>query len=254
MPPPRRRILSQLCVTTITALAVVALYLYLSRPREPRLPPRFVTDRLAAPISVAFNNTRLSDAFQSLSHQIGVNIAVDWTSLQSIGNYPDTLVTFELANTSASQVLDEFLLLTLQGSFVWKERDGQIVVSDDATANAPVLRIYDLSPLVKEHLAFCPAHQDDYPQGVGLFQSARFDLASRADAAVGEIMAILQNTIDVDSWIDNGGRIGRMEYAMHRLVIAQTPANHAEIQRILIALGLRDASSTDLSERHGSPP
>jgi hypothetical protein len=248
----RPRTLPQLLVTTLAAVITAALYLYLTRPQAPRVPSRLVADRLAAPMSVSFDKTRLADVFQTLSQQIGVNIAVDWQILEGPGLDRDTSVTFAHA-ASAADVLDALLQEhPFQGNVVWAERDGQIVISDDGIANAPVVRMYDISPLLDEQFNFSPLPQypqHGYPMGVGLFQTSQADSAHPADA----IMNILTSAVDVDSWLMNGGRIGQMEYAMNRLVVSQTPANHAKIQRILVALGLNDGTAVADSDPQGSP-
>jgi hypothetical protein len=44
-----------------------------------------------------------------------------------------------------------------------------------------------------------------------------------------------------------------MEYSMKRLIVAQTPENHARIERIFKALRMRDGADIDSSHDRSHP-
>ena len=261
MPTRRRPILSQLLVTTATALAVVALYLYFTRPSVPVIHQSPLHDHLARNISVSFDNLSLTEAIAAIATEVQLPIDVDWPTLATMGITPEQPVTLRLKDVPAHAALSALLAQMPNGEpIVWGERNRRIAIGDATTVKAPVVRAYELAELAREYATFTHSSSvsDDVDQGFGgrgTFSPVPTpptitDVNARC---IDELASILLSTVDPDTWVDNGGSTGRMEYKMNRLVIAQTPENHEKIQRILLALRLRDTTGIDEQPDRSTP-
>ena len=249
MPTPRRPVVPQLLVTALSALAVVALYLYLTRPKHAVVVVSDIAQKMRRPMTLRLANSTLDQALNTIAEQAGVTIEPDWKILESFGVLSDDPVSLTLHDVSAGVALQQLLGQFDNSYIVWGEQNGLITVSD---ATPIVLRAYDLRDLIEEYLAFEATRPPNPapPPSRGIFAQPIGALPPpTAEEAASEIMTLIAESVDRDSWINNGGVRGRMEYKMNRLLIAQTLENHEKIQRILLALRLRDTTEIDAPDR-----
>jgi hypothetical protein len=241
MPTPRRPILSQLVVTTLTALTVVALDLYLTRPRQERFEQSLIQRHLDHTISVNFHDTPLDDALRSLSEQTGIPIKLDLPTLAPIPIMHNQKVTLTLNDVPARAALDVLLKqIANDAPILWTERDDHVLVSNPSVLT-PVVRIYDVEDLLDEYVAFRTSLPNEQytvvsHNTIGTFKSQRGLSDDPRAEAIDDLTVMVMALVDPDSWIQNGGRVGDMHYRMRRLVVAQTPENHLKIQRMLAAI------------------
>ena len=246
MLPPHRPILSQLCVTTLTALAVTCAYVYLTGRRQPPLRPTLIQHRLASQVSIDFTDARLDAVFQHLSHQLGIPIDVDWTTLQAAGIDRDYAVSLMVHEVPASRALDMLIgeMGCGAGPILYAERDKRLVVSHVSVLTTSVVRLYDVEDLLDEYVAFRTSVPNEQYKVVnrgtlGVLTLTRGLSDDPRAEAIDDLTTMLMGLVDPDSWIQNGGRVGDMHYRMRRLVVAQTPQNHQKIERILAAIRKR---------------
>jgi hypothetical protein len=74
------------------------------------------------------------------------------------------------------------------------------------------------------------------------------------EEAAEELVRLIEDTVEVDSWKDNGGSAGAIRELSGRLVITQTPAAHRQIIKLLRTLraGI-SKEGTDLSGNAARP-
>jgi hypothetical protein len=162
-------------------------------------------------------DVRLADvgigvAFDQLRDSTGLDIFVNWKSLEVAGIDRNAPVSLHLKNKKLSISLD--LILTVAGAeheaLGYSVDDGVVVVSTRADLDKNTLtRVYDVRDLL-------PA-----PAG-----------AAR-DAQVAAVVKLLMDEIGTDTWRDHGGKIGAIRELQGQLIVTQTPENHARIVSLL---------------------
>lgn len=213
--------------------------------RPPRTPPKrdqASTVRLNKTLDeVRFAGEDLNDALADLAEESGFNLVVDWPALEAIGIYGDTHVDLSLKNVSVAAALDSVLLLAdhhhLGAAFII--RDGLLIITSKAVLNRHLeVRAYE-----------CPASLESatmewkHPRAgsttapwrpaprVGSLRWKKVMRARGLPPYIGLAEAI-QATVDPDSWERRGGP-GSIRALGDKLIIRQSQANHAAIERLL---------------------
>ncbi len=262
----RRRLLAASSV----AAAVVLLWVNRGRVREASLPdPPAVEARLAARIGhVQFVDVPFQSAVESLAHQAGIEIRVDWTALESAGIDPHGPIRLRLFNVTARTAL-ECLLIQAPAQPVspappvlrFDVAGNAIVLGDDASVAAAckVRRLYDLRDLVDSDLrqlyqvppgesveAAIAARAAEvaqlppstHPTWVCFFdpQFEGEELLTEAKDVVDTYAGLIGGTVAPDDWSSNGGSMGVLEIAGPFLLVEHRPAVHREIEAVLADL------------------
>ena len=183
----------------------------------------------------------LGQAIDALRRQSDANIFVNWRRLDelSLGISPDMPLKMDLRlkGVTLGQALAKVLECAEprrppDGGRIlgFGVRDGIITVSDDWASSASIGRWYYVQDLLND-----PAHfSADAPAvtSPGLFASA----ASPRQDAEDRLLQIITESVDVESWRDNGGAVGSIRTWAGRLVIHQTAENHEKIESLLASL------------------
>ena len=187
----------------------------------------------------------LGEAVEFLRELSGQNIFVNWSKLSQLNPpvEPTTVVNVELRLKDATlgQVIAKLLEalqpaaaargngpggLALPGFGV---RDGIITISIDFDRKADVVgRWYYIDDLLDEPLG------TDLPLAPGTdpADAAEVSYLERMD----ELVRLLTETVDPDSWMDAGGSVGSIRTFGGRLVVHTSPENHQKIEAMLRAL------------------
>jgi hypothetical protein len=112
-----------------------------------------------------------------------------------------------------------------------------------------VTRIYNIRDLLSDAIAFQKSHA--IHAGPAPFGLGNTPPRTGLDALIKDVQDIITDTVDHDSWIDNGGKTGLVKSLSGQLIITQTPANHAKIASLLAQLrqSLKSSSTTKPSPR-----
>jgi hypothetical protein len=118
-------------------------------------------------------------------------------------------------------------------------------LQSDRGGSDPVVRTYDIRPLYQS----LRANEDRFPSstrarsagsfgggaGCGGGDTGPYSPPTRAEY-VDAICKVIEDTIQSDTWLDNGGPTGSLRCYQGRLIITHTPHAHAQIAELLDAL------------------
>jgi hypothetical protein len=228
-----------------------------------------VEERLSRVLDeVRFDDTPLEQVFDRIREETHANISVDWRSLEAAGIDKSTPVRLHVWDVRASTVMSEVLEL-VGGDTVrlgCRIADGIArVTTGDELAKMTVLRIYDVRTLLKNVVASrrrlaaelgglpAPATAPVNPNSMGA-TSAAARPSSSGDPyvdAVDELASIIRETIEPDTWRENGGSIASLNDWAGRLLIQHTPEGHRDIEALLKKLSdaYREEGGTEPSSR-----
>jgi type II secretory pathway component GspD/PulD (secretin)/tetratricopeptide (TPR) repeat protein len=210
-------------------------------------------------IPVKFTDQPLDSVLTFVKSVAGVDMDIDWASLDVVGVTKETPVTLELSRVNAKGVLDKVMERASQdpsNGAAWTIKDGAVfVASQEVVDRERVLAIYDIQDL----LVVVP-NFEDAPEfnlqtvlqgarggGQSPFQDGNEeeeDLPTREER-IDELVDIITTNVDPEGWEDASGNRGRIEQFQGNLVITQTPENHREIRGLLSKL--RDQRSLQIN-------
>lgn len=191
---------------------------------------------------VHFKETRLDDAIEFLQQHTEANLRVRWRTLEASGIEKSARVSFELLNVTVEQALRELLKEVTNDPRLAYQGEGNIIAittAEELSSGTTVGRIYDVRDLMMVGMQFAARFpQDESVRGLnsnpfsppGL---ARVSAESELDDALN---LLIIETIDPDSWVQNGGRHGHIRYFAGHYMIIQSDPNHARIDQLLNAL------------------
>lgn len=202
-------------------------------------------------IPAAFAKNRLEDALAYVQDVSKVNMVIDWPALETAGITRDSSVEMNLADASVTSVLDRVAEVVSPDSanraavavkdgtvrfstkkaldrdtttFVYEIRDLMVDIPD--FTNAPV---FDLATVLKG--------DTNDATGASPFAAkpGRGEMAMRksADEKTRELVALITNTVDFDSWKENGGEVGLIQPYQGSLIVTTTPRVHRSIDGLL---------------------
>ncbi len=197
-----------------------------------------------------------------LRNQTGLNIVVNWSALAAAGVEKTSPVSLTLRDVPFKKVL-QIVLQQVQGGgstqLGYSVDQGVITIStNDQLAQQKVVRVYDIQDLLVKAPNF-----SNFPQfnlqsatqntstsvssgsagtannqgnlfggGSGGAGSAQSTTTSKK-AMVREITKLIENTVDRNTWVDNGGSVGTIREISGQLVVSQTPAAQQKITSLL---------------------
>jgi hypothetical protein len=242
--------------------AVRAFLALLQSPTQPASGPALADDHANLDQlipEVKLESTTLEAAIDTLREATHSNIVVCWAALEAAGMRRDAPIKLHLWNVSLGQALD--VVLTLAGgdaSGMRAVQDGIIIVAtpERIRDKGSVIRMYDIRDLVEQFL------RDGRPPGA-FTQPAIVNPEIRAadspangvptfEEMVESITRLIEDTVDTDSWKDNGGSTGALRELAGRLIVTQTPSGHRQIANLLRTL--RAGVSKEGTELPGGKP
>jgi type II secretory pathway component GspD/PulD (secretin) len=205
-------------------------------------------------LDVSFNDNTFADVVGFLQHYTGINVDVDWESLDTIGVTRETLVTLKLSPVPVRSVLDRVMQKVAPDQFSkagWAVNDGILLIaSDEALRRNTTMVLYDIKDLL-----FDVPNYDEVPpidlqsllqQGQSIGGGGqtpfrdnpgddRVERPSRQER-IDKIREIIVSQVDPENWTDNGGETGTIQELNGSLIIRNTPGNHREITGLLSKL------------------
>ncbi len=198
---------------------------------------------------ITFDDNPLVDVLAFVESIAGVNMDIDWVSLEDIGIDRESPVSLRLNNVSIETALNRVLEKVSDPDLPagWTIEDGILTIaSDEVLRRNTSLELYDIRDLLIEIPDYSDAPEFDLQSvlqssqggggggGQSPFQGQTQDRDIRPrDERVQEIVDIVQATIDPDGWTDLGGDTSSIQELNGNLVITTTPNVHREINSLL---------------------
>ncbi len=239
---------------------------------------KIVRNRLAESVSrLSVNDQPFSSVVKLLRNETGTNIVVNWNALTNAGVSRQTPISLSLRSVPFKKVIS-LVLQQAQGSsgttLGYSIDEGVITISTkDQLAQQSVVRVYDIADLLMQPPNFggnAPsfnlqsATQNSTAQvsasgggglgsaggqslftGSGTQNGANNNGQKTRGQMVREITRLIENTVDRNSWVANGGTSGNIRELNGQLVINQTPDNQSKIESLLEKL--REARAIEIS-------
>ncbi len=209
-------------------------------------------------IPVNFSDHAFGDVLQFYEQVSGLNMDIDWESLELIGVDRESPVTLNLTNVTLETVLDRVLAKVSDPDIPagWAVNDGILTIaSDEVLRRNTLLEIYDIRDLLIDIPDYTNAPQFDLNsafqnsgggrggggggggrspfqqtgQGPGQQQGER----RTREEMIDEIVDIITSNVDYDGWQENGGETGSIREFNGNLIISNTPRNHRAIIGLL---------------------
>lgn len=160
----------------------------------------------------------LATALEQIREASGLKIEVNWDALKAGGVNQGTTVNFRLTNVRTSKALDIILAAASSGTtrLCYTVGTDRVLVStrDSYTAYNTEVWEYDIRDLLVPNP----------PQVPNAVERAQW---------VKDIIQLICDTVDSDSWVTAGGKPGVIKEADGRLMITQTAENHRQIANLL---------------------
>ncbi|MDB5358097.1 MAG: hypothetical protein JWN24_4550 [Phycisphaerales bacterium] len=185
-----------------------------AQPHKPSPATEAANKKLQGKIAdVRFAEVTLGDAIDQLRDLSGLNIFVNWKSLEKAGLDRTARVSLHLKDKRLSTVID--LLLTVAATegekLGYLVEDGVVSIStEDDLAKNTLTRVYD----VRDLLAAAPA-------------------GAKRDVQVAAVVKLIMDEVASDTWRDRGGKVGAIRELQGQLIVTQTPDNHTRIVSLL---------------------
>lgn len=187
-----------------------------------------------------FENTPLEQVMEWVARQTQLNVSVRWNVLRDAGVNRDTPVSVQASNLRMTQIL--WLVMGEAGGtdtrLAYRASDNVLVLSTADDLNKEVItKVYDIADLLIS-LPRAPRNSPvDFTRGLGpCGGSSGCSVESRSDESdedrpedttlqVRKLIAAIQETIEPDTWRDNGG-VGSIVAFRHALIVRNTVAVH----------------------------
>ena len=203
-------------------------------------------------IPANFNDTNLERALDFVKTVAGIDVDVDWQSLDTVGVNKESPVSLTVSKISIKNLIDKVCERASQdpdAGAAWTIKDGIVFVASKEVINKErVLAIYD----IKDLLVIVP-NFDEAPEfnlqtvlqsaqgggGQSPFQDQggqEQDDEVPLEDRVQEVIDIITTNVDSEGWQESGGDTGFIQQFQGNLIITQTPANHREIRGLLTKL------------------
>lgn len=190
-----------------------------------------------------FDRVGLEIAINQIREATRANIIVDWPNLEASGIDRNTPVELHVWDLLASTVLAEVLTSAGADTVIlsYRVEEGLVrVTTPEQLAKSTELRIYDVRPLLRNAVASRRRLGEELgspplkPPSPGMpAAAAPFDAEDPYAAAADELVTIVQEAIDPDTWRPNGGSVGSIREWGGRLLIQQTPEGHRAVEGLL---------------------
>ena len=198
---------------------------------------------------VRFDNIGFADVVDFLRDITGANIFVNWRALEAAGIDRAAPVTARLRDVKFSKALDTILRDvgggTVELAYTIDEGIITISTSEDLSADTDT-QVYDIRDLLVTVPDFdnAPSFQIQSSQGGrgggggggNLFSGNLSDEQNQQggrNELVDQIVTLIQDIVDPESWRDNGGAVGSVRELSGQLIVTQTPKNLRALQALL---------------------
>ncbi len=233
-------------------------WLELIKRPERQIPGRGGKDSLLIsaldqPIDVDFDREPFQQVMQAFADAYNVNIIVNWHDLKNAGIEADAPISLSLPNQislkkAMTEVLDQAGAGVVDIGF--DVADGAVSVATSQTlATRTYPAVYAVNDLLMDIPAFTGApasdlrdatqptvkkdRSADLPWRAGVDDDDDPEQDFQRHTKVQELIGLIEDTVDPDSWRDRGGTIGTIREINGQLVITQNSAAQRQIGGLL---------------------
>ncbi len=197
----------------------------------------------------------LSDVMDTLQDLSRTNMSVDWTDLTDNGVNKDKPISLRVANLSMRTVLKQVLAQAGGGDTMlgFQVNEGLLRVATKSKLDRDKsVLVYDIRDLLvniprvkREGLVNMATLQGgDVSTGRSLFNQAErqseyaqaAENGGQANPMVGQLMDILRQTVEPDSWRETGGGDGSLRELNGQLIVYNTSEAHRQVVDLLTQL------------------
>jgi hypothetical protein len=201
-------------------------------------------------VDAEYNRVDLSNIIDDLRQKHNLNIHVSWAALEAAGVKRDVRIEIHLKHVALSTLLDILLREARVGGteqLAYHVQDGVLVISTGEQAREDtILRTYDIADLVESgyatrRFANTPVlglqvtgreyvggdvrkeSSGGGGGGAGIYGEPRAERARTSDMErVQQIVDLLENQVDPESWRDAGGSLGSLQVSDSVLYVRHT--------------------------------
>lgn len=172
--------------------------------------------------SIRIDGLTLDEALDHVREATRANIVLDSRVLEVAGVDLMRTAKIRLWDVSLDQVLRILLpLYSRELDLRWERRDNIIFISTAEGILSTTTKMYDVRLLI------------DLVQASYVALDTPVYRMRTSEESVEEIIRVMQEMVDPDSWRDNGGVAGAVRELGGRLVVTQTRANHRLLDAFL---------------------
>jgi len=181
------------------------------------------------------NSASLDEAVNALVEKTHARIVVNWAALHAAGLTEVNPITVQVGDVPLHTALA--ITLELAGRNIKLAYragdDGVIRISTPTDLDHDgVTRIYNIRDLIDDFLTYERTHRP----GIAAPQANN---SPTAQDAVDMITKLIEDTVDTDTWKDNGGATGSLRELCGLLIVTTTPQSHEKVEGFLAKLRLR---------------
>ncbi|MCK6479798.1 MAG: hypothetical protein L6R43_06525 [Planctomycetes bacterium] len=188
-------------------------------------------DSVRTPLTIANEETPITDLLQWLSDMTGVNIVLDGKAREGKSDQDLMLQQYNLASPlSVSEILD---LVTLGKNLGWTVKNGVVLITtQEAVRGAPVLDLYDVKDITAGIVDFPAEDINLQPSGGGGFALPADEDSEPKKAFEGDaIKDLITNNVDKEVWGQDGANV---EYREPGTLVVKAPiGTHQKIRKLL---------------------
>lgn len=187
---------------------------------------------------VKFDGVPFTDVIDFFRDTTKTNIFVNWKAIDDAGIDRKAPVTARLYNARFAKALQIILdsVSTPKSNLKFVIDEGVITVSTAADFARNVLtRVYDVRDLVTVIPDFGPPLAQPNPPVPSTRPATSQPTAQgrSREQLVKELVLLITETVDPESWREAGGNVGNLRELSGQLVVTQTPENHRSIVMLL---------------------
>ncbi|MFI5382147.1 MAG: M56 family metallopeptidase, partial [Tepidisphaerales bacterium] len=175
-----------------------------------------------------FDGIALSDVIDFMGDVSGAKIAVNWKAIEAAGIEKTAPVTVRMRDIKFSKALATILSDVGGGNVKlgYTINDGVITIStiDDLNKNT-IINVYDIRDLLIDVSKV--AQLRDAPAGL------KGEPIPYKDELVRDITNLICETVDRESWVANGGKVGQIKFLSGQLIVTATAENQRQIVGLL---------------------
>ena len=191
-----------------------------------------------------FDGIAFSDVIDFLRDTTGAKITVNWKAIEAAGVEKTAPVTVRFRDIRFAKALGAILSDVGGGNVKlgYTADDGVITIStlEDLKKDTPI-NVYDIRDLLTD------ASNVAKPGDVAAARNN--NPIQYNEQRVRDITNLIRETVDRESWIDNGGKVGQLKFLSGQFIVTQTRENHRQIIALLDKLRESKAIQVSIEAR-----
>lgn len=218
--------------------------------------------------AVQLQDRNLIDVVTYLAGATNLNIVADWNRLSEVSIEEETPVNLSLRNVTYEVLLDriiESLTTDTLNAPAWGIRDGIVRISSSKDIAAYTrTHIYDVSDMLLDVPDYAEVPDIDLQNALRASQGGggggqnpfrndqqedNQDDRRTLEERLEDIQELITQLVDFDSWVDNGGEVGRIYPYQRSLIITNTPSNLRQVDSLLGRLREQRAMQLNVEAR-----